>query len=80
MRRFDQGVDPGCGFKARVRRPARDGDLERAAAFTAGLQGSAVGGPLDHEYGAAGKGSFFDESSRGAGADLFVGGHQDLDA
>lgn len=63
-----------------MRRPARDGDLERAAAFTAGLQGSAISGALEYKYSAAGKGSFFDESSRGAGADLFVGGHQDLDA
>lgn len=78
--RFDQGVDPGLGFESGVRRPARDRDPERAAALAAGLQTSAVSGALEDEYGAAGQGSFFDEGPRGTGADLLVGGHQDLDA
>ena len=76
---FDQGVDPCCRLKAGVRRPAGDGHSKGTASLAASLHASALRGSLGHENSTTRDGAFFEQSTRGARADLFICGDQNLD-
>lgn len=58
----------------------RDGDLEAPCALPARLHGTALGGTLADQHGAARHRALFDEGPGGSRADFLVGRHQDLDA